>query len=44
MSRTRVLHDYVQAACAQLTKVAKQPLGSVRQPDEAFFETNTRGL
>ena len=34
MARTRVLHDYVQDTRGQNTKVAKQPLDSVPQPNE----------
>jgi hypothetical protein len=34
MARTRVLHDYVQDTRGQITIVAKQPLGSVPQPNE----------
>jgi hypothetical protein len=34
MARTRVLHDYVQDARGQITKVAKQPLDSVPQPND----------
>ena len=34
MERTRVLHDYVQDTRGQHTKVPKQPLDSVPQPNE----------
>ena len=34
MSRTRVLHDNVQDARGQLTKVPKHPVDSVPAPDE----------
>jgi len=34
MARTRVLHDYVQDTRGQISKVAKQPLDSVPQPNE----------
>ena len=34
MSRTRVLHDYVQDSRGEITKVPKQPLDSVPQPAE----------
>ena len=34
MACTRVLHDYVQDTRGQVTKVAKQPLDSVPQPNE----------
>ena len=34
MARTRVLHDYVQDTRGQLTKVGKQPLDSVPQPND----------
>ena len=34
MARARVLRDYVQDTRGQITKVAKQPLDSVPQPNE----------
>jgi hypothetical protein len=45
MARTRVLHDYVQDTRGQITKVAKQPLDSVPQPNEDVLrKKNTRSV
>ena len=43
MARTRVLHDYVQKTRGQITKLAKQPLDSVPQPNEDVLK-ETRSL
>ena len=42
MARTRVLHDYVQDTRGQITKVAKQPLDSVPQPNEDVLRQTPR--
>ena len=42
MARARVLHDYVQDTRGQITKVAKQPLDSVPQPNEDVLRQTPR--
>ena len=42
MARTRAPHDYVQDTRGQITKVAKQPLDSVPQPDVDVLKQTPR--
>ena len=42
MARTRVVHAYVQDTRGQITKVAKQPLDNVPQPNEDVLKQTPR--